>query len=386
MSTYNVGYRSVLALNTHLKHESPKLIGSSLTRKKYKYDVINLKFEGLRRNIRVNKSSAIPTFTISDQDKAATSKLRCLSDRSRGRIKDKLHSWLFSEIEAARRTKKRPALTFVTLTFINKTDDKTAQKALNNFLTWTRKKDPNFEYLWVAERQHKNKAHPGNIHFHLFTNRYWNISYFNKYWVRCQNNVGIHFPTGQTKLNPFDVKRITQPKTLGIYMTKYVTKTKDKFACAAWNCSLTISRLATGRKYSDFCLRTEFDLFGSQAYMDKKIKRFRLVRKGRLKMYKAVKEYLANTPVYVTPFDVVLRQPNNEYINKQTGELIRAEIQSKWIKTARGQLLHLYNRIPVYNYSAVKSLMQEVHSWNAIILKTSKEQQPSIHIPRFLLH
>ena len=65
-----------------------------------------------------------------------------------------------------------------------------------------------------------------------------------------------HKPKERFKPSPaFDVKQIqTQnPKQVGAYLTKYVTKNKAEFKCQVWNCSKDISAL-----YTDFYTGYEF--------------------------------------------------------------------------------------------------------------------------------
>jgi hypothetical protein len=90
-------------------------------------------------------------------------KLRFLSKRSKQKIRKKLICFA--------RCYKR--LSFVTLTFLNKATDKQAVDLLRKFIDNAKKRSENFQYIWVAERQTKNDAFKGNIHFHMITNKYW---------------------------------------------------------------------------------------------------------------------------------------------------------------------------------------------------------------------
>ncbi|MCM4172631.1 hypothetical protein DHD32_14155 [Arenibacter sp. TNZ] len=64
-------------------------------------------------------------------------------------------------------------MSFVTLTFLNKVEDKQGIDVLRKFLDNVKKRDNKFEYVWVAERQTKNTEFEGNIHFHIVSNKYW---------------------------------------------------------------------------------------------------------------------------------------------------------------------------------------------------------------------
>src|SRR5437899_1723833 len=103
------------------------------------------------------------TPAISNEQKEK--ELRSMSSRTKSKIRKKLFA--FAQLY------KR--LTFVTLTFVNKVDDRKAIEILRKFLDNIKKNKKDFQYLWVAERQTQNKVFEDNIHFHLLTNIYWDI-------------------------------------------------------------------------------------------------------------------------------------------------------------------------------------------------------------------
>ena len=128
-----------------------------------------------------------------------------------------------------------------------------------------RKEKPDFNYLWVAERQHN-----GRIHFHIMVNDYFDIAKENTRWVRIQYNAGVKFHCKknnftyershieawekkgrlQEKLNPFDVETINNQSHLSYYLTKYITKTannedKSQFDFLPWGCSNNVSNFFT---------------------------------------------------------------------------------------------------------------------------------------------
>ncbi len=109
-------------------------------------------------------------------------KLRSLSKRSKQKIRKKITCF-------ARSSKKR--LSFVTLTFLNKVTDEEAVNILRKFLDNAKKRNEDFQYLWIAERQTKNDIFKGNVHFHMITNKYWNIEKWWKYWIDFQLKNGI---------------------------------------------------------------------------------------------------------------------------------------------------------------------------------------------------
>ena len=177
--------------------------------------------------------------------------LRSLSARTKTKIRRKLLAFfgLYKK------------LSFLTLTFLNKVDDKLALKILGQFLDTIKKQDKNFEYLWVAERQNKNLIFDGNVHFHLVTNKYWKIDKHWKYWIDIQRKNGItprdeNFKPGSA----FDVKGITSKNAKGIlgYLTKYITKNNSQFRFMPWNCSKKISELYTSF-YTDFSFVTQLE-------------------------------------------------------------------------------------------------------------------------------
>jgi len=161
-----------------------------------------------------------------------------------GRTKINIRKKLFAFSQQYKR------LTFATFTFVNKVNDELAINVLRKFLDNTKKRSKDFQYLWVAERQTSNKTFEGNIHFHLISNKYWDIQKKWKYWLALQAKPNI-IPRDEN-FNPssaFDVKMIStkNPRQIGTYLTKYVTKNKSKFNCQVWNCSKKISAL-----YTDF--------------------------------------------------------------------------------------------------------------------------------------
>ncbi len=165
-------------------------------------------------------------------------KLRTLSARSKSKIRKKL-------IAFARLNKK---LSFLTLTFVNKVEDELAVKVLRTFLDNAKKRSKDFEYLWVAEKQSKNKAFENNIHFHLVTNKYWQLEKWWGYWLEVQKKYNIIPRTENSKpSSAFDVRVINTANIKGVvnYLSKYVTKNASEFKCQVWNCSKKISRLYT---------------------------------------------------------------------------------------------------------------------------------------------
>ncbi|WP_029034235.1 rolling circle replication-associated protein [Salinimicrobium terrae] len=173
-------------------------------------------------------------------------KLRTLSRRSKQKIRKKITCFA--------RCYKR--LSFVTLTFLNKVSDEEAVNILRKFLDNAKKRSKDFEYVWIAERQTKNDAFKGNVHFHMITNKYWRVEKWWNYWIELQIKNGIKPRKKDFKpSSAFDVKQLNSSniRSIASYVTKYVTKNDAKFKCQVWNCSKRVSEL-----YTDFYTTTEF--------------------------------------------------------------------------------------------------------------------------------
>ena len=182
----------------------------------------------------------------STKKKSNTPKPKTLSRRSKQKIRKKITCFA--------RCYKR--LSFVTLTFLNKVDDEKAIVILRKFLDNAKKRNTDFQYVWVAERQTKNDQFKGNVHFHIITNKYWKIQKWWNYWIDLQMKNGVK--PRNAKFRPssaFDVKQLNSSniKSIASYVTKYVTKNNAKFKCQVWNCSKRISRL-----YTDFYTTVEY--------------------------------------------------------------------------------------------------------------------------------
>ena len=189
---------------------------------------------------KADKDSEKENKSLDLQGKEISKELRTMSKRTKSKIRKKIIS--FSQVE-----KK---LSFVTLTFCNQVEDKIAVKVLAKFLDNVKKLSKDFQYLWVAEKQTKNVVFKNNIHFHLITNKYWDIQKWWQYWLDLQAKFNV-IPTDENykPSSAFDVRQINSQniKSVCNYLTKYVTKNVSAFDCQVWNCSKKISRL-----YTDF--------------------------------------------------------------------------------------------------------------------------------------
>ena len=204
-----------------------KMGGSSLERKETK-----------KRDKVIDPIKELIDKPLGVAEKEKKVKMRTMSPRTRSKIRVKLIS--FSRLHKN--------LTFLTLTFVNLVEDQLAIKVLRAFLDNAKKRLPDFEYLWVAERQTQNETFKDNIHFHIITNKFWMLDKWWPYWLDLQAKFGIkprdeNFRPGSA----FNVRKVetSNIKQLSNYLTKYVTKNSSMFACQVWNCSKKISRLYT---------------------------------------------------------------------------------------------------------------------------------------------
>ena len=126
--------------------------------------------------------------------------------------------------------------------------ERKAIKILHSFLDNVNKRSKDFQYIWVAEKQEDNKVFKNNIHFHVITNKFWDINKWWPYWLELQKKNGI-VPRDENykPSSAFDVKNIAKNNLKGIcsYLTKYVTKGAGEFFCQIWNCSKKVSWLYT---------------------------------------------------------------------------------------------------------------------------------------------
>jgi len=254
-NTYGVSY--VLAPRVSDYKKLDQFGGSSLERKKLNKKRVDLIDEVLRKPILENGGSKQKQVV----------KLRSLSNRSKGKIRGKLISFV----------RLHEKLTFVTLTFCNTVQDNGAVKILRAFLKNVAKQTNDFQYLWVAEKQTKNKVFSDNIHFHLITTvGEWKIKKWWQYWLDVQAKYGIVPRDANYKpSSAFDVKRIRSSNIKGLvkYLTKYITKNKGKFGCQVWNCSKKISWLYTSF-YSDLEFIKELERLEAAGQLGGKIQVF----------------------------------------------------------------------------------------------------------------
>lgn len=201
--------------------------GSSLNRKptvKNKFELTEEDLKGLIIEEKIKKPKI--------------KKLRSMSQRTKQKIRKKVTAF----------SQAYEKLNFLTLTFVNKVEDKQAVSILGKFLDNCTKQLKDFQYIWVAERQTKNETFQDNIHFHLITNKYFKIDKYWGYWNKLQERHGITPRNQDFKASSsFDIRSLNSKniKAIGQYITKYIIKNKDEFDCQVWNCSMGVSILYT---------------------------------------------------------------------------------------------------------------------------------------------
>jgi hypothetical protein len=169
-----------------------------------------------------------------------------ISDKARRRLKQISEGWLLSIQEAkkgnmAHKGKKKNYITFVTLTLSasqKHTDNQIKRELLNDFIITVQRKFGVQEYIWRAESQAN-----GNIHFHLFLDKYIHWFFLRNCWNKIQEKLGyitefqsIH---NHTNPNSTDIERIRTLKGASNYITKYIAKESENRTIEGrlWGCS-----------------------------------------------------------------------------------------------------------------------------------------------------
>lgn len=169
-----------------------------------------------------------------------------ISDKSRRNLRRIAENWILS-IQEAKKAKKahtasrRKYITFVTLTLSAKQrheDCEIKRELLNHFLIYCQRKLGVQEYIWRAESQAN-----GNIHFHLFLDKYIHYQKLRDLWNSTQERLGyisdfkcIH---GHNNPNSTDIERIRSAKGATIYVSKYIAKESEYriLQGRVWGCS-----------------------------------------------------------------------------------------------------------------------------------------------------
>lgn len=169
-----------------------------------------------------------------------------ISEKSRRQLSKRAQNWLLSIQEAKKegintKGKERNYTTFVTLTLAAKqqhTDNEIKRKLLNTFIIYVKRQFNVKEYIWRAEAQ-KN----GNIHFHLFIDKYIHYSQLRHMWNGIQETLGYISEFERShhhrNANSTDIERIRSVKGASIYVAKYISKASQyrKIEGRLWGCS-----------------------------------------------------------------------------------------------------------------------------------------------------
>ncbi len=148
-------------------------------------------------------------------------------------------------------------LFFYTISFPPCVNYSVAYKLLNSTLTSIRQAHKGYNYLWIAERQ-KN----GTIHYHIASFKYIKVTVINnvvkkylKNEIRignlnwnlhsCNRYNGVDIAKDRVTRIPVNFALKKKSSAIAKYLTKYITKTKEKFPRKAWSCSNDISIIAT---------------------------------------------------------------------------------------------------------------------------------------------
>ena len=215
-----------------------------------------------------------------------------ITPNTRKKIRRILHGWLYPIHsphlrDLASHHKKRPLITFVTLTLVapQKHDDNWIKRnMLNTFLQWMRDSEGITNYLWRAEKQQNN-----NIHFHILVDKAiswrsirteWNRiqmqhGYINDYreaqqsWHKngfrprpelykswpheAQLKAYLHgVGTNWTDPNSTDIHQLHKIKNVTAYVIKYCAKAEQeglKVDGRKWSCSQSLTDLKYYTEY-----------------------------------------------------------------------------------------------------------------------------------------
>jgi len=159
-----------------------------------------------------------------------------------------------------------------TITFPQGTPDDQAYRLFNIWLTRLRQERMLKDYLWIAERQ-QNKT----VHYHLAVNNRMDVRRANRFmraaimrsidrgelkWTRHDaakyNGVDISKNRKTKRVTNFAKKK--NEKALAHYLTKYISKSQDKFQHLAWHNSrgysnIIISFNLTSKEWTDLKLQ-----------------------------------------------------------------------------------------------------------------------------------
>lgn len=183
-----------------------------------------------------------------------------ISDKARRKLKLIAEGWLLAIQEAkkgnqAHKGKKKNYITFATLTLSSNQvhgDNQIKRDLLNEFIITVQRKFGVQEYIWRAESQAN-----GNIHFHLFLDKYIHWFFLRNIWNKIQEKLGYisKFKAIHNHSNPnsTDIERIRTLKGASQYITKYIAKESEYRTIEGrlWGCSDSLRNILSYEQQFD---------------------------------------------------------------------------------------------------------------------------------------
>jgi hypothetical protein len=180
----------------------------------------------IKRKTQFNRISRVPPPR---DKKIVTEKL---SDRAINIIQRACRNFRYWNKEVRGKSGK---CTFITLTYPdNHPSDELSKKHLEHFIKRIRRKNPDFMYLWVAERQER-----GAIHYHMVTPDYTPKEWINKSWFaiveKWYKSIGMELEVLLPHVEGVD--------NIAGYMTKYLRKDNNRIEGNRYNLSKNARKL-----------------------------------------------------------------------------------------------------------------------------------------------
>lgn len=147
-------------------------------------------------------------------------------------------------------------LNFITLTISSTESLLTANEAhkqlLEPFLLHARRKWKMSKYVWKAELQER-----GQIHYHITTDVYIDLSALRNKWNELQRNAGLltefEKKYGHSNPNSTDIHSVKKIKNIESYLIKYISKSSQNEVATTgkiWDCSMSLKK---SKYYTTVC-------------------------------------------------------------------------------------------------------------------------------------
>lgn len=172
------------------------------------------------------------------------------------------------------------ALYFYSISFPPVINYEVAYSSLNSVLTSLRSRYNLKHYLWIAERQ-KN----GTIHYHIAIFQYIKVRIINELfkgslrnaiangnldwsYVACNKYNGVDISKDRITRKPTNYASAGISKKISQYLTKYISKSNERFSRQAWNSSRTLAAVSDGIAFSvyEVCRMFGNDVLCDTAY------------------------------------------------------------------------------------------------------------------------